>query len=99
MASTVYFCVFEGASEVALGDPIQEGIIDFSGGEAKSAAITGTKRIRRRVRIMADDDCFVAWGDGVTALNDGTLGRPMGSENPEYHDIEAGHTISAIARA
>lgn len=98
MATTLFFCVFEGANEVALGDPIQEAAIDFSGGEAKSDVINGEGRKRRRVRVMADDDCYVAWGDGVTAVNDGTLGRPLGADNPEYFDIESGHKISVIAR-
>lgn len=98
MATTLFFCVFEGANEVALGDPIQEDTVDFSGGEAKSSVILGDKRKRRRVRVMADDDCFVTWGADPTAVNDGSEGRPLGAENPEYFDVESGHKFSVIAR-
>ena len=102
MANTLYFRVFSGASEVALGDPVQEDTVDFSGGVNSSAVIStdnpGIDNKRMRVRLFADDDCFVTWGANPTAQNDGSDGMPMGAENPEYVDIEAGHKISVIAR-
>lgn len=96
--ATLYFRVYEGAAEVATGDPIQEGTVTIAGSANESAAITGSDRKRRRVRLFADTNCFVTWGASPTAVNDGSDGMPMGSENPEYVDIEAGHLISVIQR-
>ena len=85
MANTLFYCVFSGAGEVALGDPVEEGTIDVSGGENKSSVISSDTNVpnkRMRVRFFADDDMFVTWGDDPTAKNDGTEGRPLGAENP-----------------
>jgi len=72
--ATLYFCVFEGAAEVATGDPIQEGVVTVQGSSTQSAVITGTGKKRRRVRVFTDTNCFVTWGENPTALNDGTEG-------------------------
>ena len=95
---TLQFTVFEGANEVALGDPIQEGTIAISGTSAQGAVITGSHRRRRRVRIMCDTAAWVTWGADPTALSDGTDGRMMGTENAEYWDLESGHRIAVIQR-
>ena len=96
--ATLFFRVFEGAAEVATGDPIQEGTVTIAGTANESAAITGENRKRQRVRLFADTNCFVTWGANPTAQNDGSDGMPMGSENPEYVDIESAHLISVIER-
>ena len=96
--TTLYFCVWDSAAAVANGDPIQEGTVDISTGSKKSDVIVGDNRKRRRVRIFCDANAFVTWGADPTATNDGLSGRPMGSENPEYFDIEAGHQIAVIER-
>ena len=96
--ATLFFRVWESAAEVALGDPIQEDVITIGSGSLQSAAIIGSGRKRRRVRLFADANCFVTWNADPTAKNDGTDGMPMASENPEYHDIEAGHIIAVIER-
>ena len=96
--ATLFFRVWESAAEVALGDKIQEDVITIGSGSLQSAVISGTGRKRRRVRLFADANCFVTWGENPTALNDGTEGMPMGSENPEYVDIESQHKIAVIER-
>jgi len=97
--ANMYFCVFETAAEVALGDPLQESAFSFTGTSAQSAAITGTGGKRRRVRVWADSDCYVTWGANPTALTTGAGGRPLAAKNAEYFDIEAGHKIAAIVRS
>lgn len=96
--ATLQFTVFESAAETALGDPIQEDTIEISGTSTQGAAISGSGRRRRRVRIVCDADAWVTWGADPTAINDGSAGRMMGQENPEYFDIEAGHKIAVIER-
>lgn len=100
--ATFFFASWDYASEVAVGDPHQESTIAIGGTSAQGAVITtgtGQSRHRCRVRLFADTKCFVTWGADPTALNDGTDGRPMGVENPEYVDIEAGDRIAVIERA
>jgi len=96
--ATLFYAVYESAGEVALGDPIQEGTVTIGVASAQSATISGSGRKRKRVRLYADVNAFVTWGSNPTALNDGTDGRPMGADNPEYFDIEAGHKIATILR-
>lgn len=96
--TTLYGCVFEAAGEVAFGDPIQEFAVTISGTSTQSPAIIGSGRKRRRIRLYPDGDCFVTWAEDPVALNDGTSGRPMGAEQREYFDIEAGHKIAVIER-
>lgn len=96
--ATLYIAVWTSATEVALGDPIQEMAVSIGAGSVQSAEITADNRKRRRVRLMADSACFVTWGLNPTATNDGTSGRPLGAENPEYFDIESGHLIAVIER-
>ena len=96
--ATMQFTVWISAAEVAIGAVLQEGAVTISGTAAPSAVITGEGRVKRRVRVMCDAKAWVHWGAGVTALDDGTAGRMMGAENPEYFDMEAGHIISVIER-
>lgn len=99
--SNLYICVFEGAAEVALGDPIQEEVVVFTSSSVQSNAIStanAASRVRRRVRLYPDADCFVTWGENPTVLTDGTEGRPLGAEQREYFDIESGHKIAVIER-
>ena len=97
--ATLYYCVFQGAREVANGDPIQEGSVAISGTSAQSEVIEGSDRVRRRVRVFTDTACFVTWGSDPTAVNDGSDGRPLAAEGGEYFDVEAGHKLAVIARS
>lgn len=97
--ATLYIAVFEHAEMTALGEPLEESTVTISGTSAQSAVIPGTGRKRKKVRLFADSDCFVTWGENPVAVTDGSDGRPMGAENPEYFDIEAGHKIAVIQRA
>ena len=92
--ATLWITVFEHAGEVALGDPVQELTVTFTT-STQSTAITGSNRKRKRVRIFSDADCNVSWGANPTAT---ATTIPMGAENPEYFDIEAGHLIAAVTR-
>lgn len=94
--ANVYLTVWHSAAEVALGDPVQFTVSIIDG--ANSAAITGTGRKRRRVRLLADADCFVAYGESPTAT-DGTDSMPLGLDNPEYIDMESGHVLTAVTRS
>ena len=91
----VYMTVWESASEVALGDPIQFTSAAIDG--ANSAAISGSGRKRRRVRLYADAACWIAYGANPTATG-ATDSMALGADNPEYVDIEAGHVLTAITR-
>jgi len=77
----------------------QEGTITIAGTPNASAVISGSGNKRRRVRVFADTNCFVTWGENPTAANDGSDGMPMGSENPEYIDVQSGHKLSVISRS
>lgn len=95
--ATLFVTVWEHAGEVALGDPLQEFQVDIGGASTESAdPIVGEGRKKRRIRLFADADCFVTWGETPVAVS--TASRPMGAENPEYFEIEAGHKIAVITR-
>lgn len=94
--ATLSLHVWSDAKEVALGEVLQSMTVNIGGASAQSAAVTGTARRHRRVRFFADADCYVTWGDNPTA---DSTGLPLGAENPEYFDIEAGQKIAVIERA
>ncbi len=96
--ATLFFTVFSGAVEVAVGDPIQENSVTIAATSTQSVALTGTGRKRHRVRVLADVNCFATWGENPTAKDDGTDGRPLEAGSAEYFDIEAGHKIAVIER-
>ena len=96
--ATLFFTVFAGAAEVAMGDPIQEDSVAIGGSSTASAVLAGTGKKRRRVRLFADIDCYATWGENPVAKNDGTDGRPLAASVAEYFDIEVGHQIAAIER-
>ena len=91
----VFMTVWESASEVALGDPIQFTSAVIGG--ANSAPISGSGKKRRRVRLHADAACWVKYGENPTATGAADA-MPLSVDNPEYLDIEAGHVLTAIAR-
>jgi hypothetical protein len=101
--ATFFFRVYESAAEVAHGDPIQEDTVTIGVTHELSAVIpakgpTDTQKRHRRVRIFADVDCFVTWGDNPEATGDGQSGMPLGAENPEYISILSGQRFSVIQR-
>lgn len=91
--------MWSDAKEVALGDVLQEESFTTSATSAQGSAITGSNKIQRYVRIFSDAKVWVTWGSDPTATTDGTAGRAMGSENPEYFKITAGEKIAAITRS
>ena len=91
----VYMTVWESASEVALGDPLQFTSAVIGG--TNSEAIKGSGRKRRRVRLYSDAACWVQYGSKPTA-NGPADSMALGADNPEFIDMEAGHVLTAIAR-
>ena len=97
--ATLFYAVYEAAEQTALGIPLDENVVAIGGASVVSAIMPGSGRQRQTVRLFADANCFVTWGADPTALAEGTEGRPLGAENPEYVSIEAGHKIAVIQRA
>jgi len=96
--ASLYITVFRQAHMTALGDPTQEEVVTIDGTSRQSNAISGDRAFRT-VRLCADSDCFIHWGSNPTALNDGTAGRAVGADNPEYWSIAVGDKIAVIQRA
>jgi hypothetical protein len=99
--TTLYVTVFEGgAGSTAHGAPLQEFAVDIDAASTESAAITGAAGTHRTVRLYPDANCSVIWGASPqTAVADGTAGRAMGADNPEYFQMDAGEVIAVITRA
>lgn len=94
--TTLSVTVFNSASEVALGDPIEVLTVAIGGSSAATSAITTSGTMPRvRVRLFAQSDCYIAWGENPTASSSTT---PLGSENPEFFDVARGHKIAVITR-
>ena len=93
--SKIAMTVYEHAGEVALGDPIQYTAAVIDG--VASAAIVGEGNKRRRVRLFSNVDAWVKWGENPTATG-GSDSMPLSFNNPQYVDIESGHTLHAISR-
>jgi hypothetical protein len=96
--ATLQLTVFEVAASTALGDPLQEEVVTVGAGSLTSNVIVGSGNVRRTVRLYTDTDCFVTWGESPTAKTDGTAGRMLGADNPEYYNIQSGHKIAVIER-
>jgi len=96
--ATMQFTVWVDAKEVALGEVAQEDTVAIGATSAQSAAITGSNKAHRRVRVICDMNAWVNWGSNPTAAVDGENGRMMGAENPEYFGMVAGDIIAVIAR-
>lgn len=100
--ANVYLTAWDAAVEVAVGD-VTDNLVAVIGtgvsGELTSSR-PQTPKQRKRVRLLADDDCFVVfWKDGADPdINDGDDALPLGANNPEYFDMQAGRVLKAIAR-
>lgn len=95
--TTLWISVFASAAEVAHGDPLEELTVDISASSTQSDALDNTdgQNWRRRCRLFADGDCYIATGANPTAS---ATTRPLGAENPEYIDVQAGHKVAVIER-
>ena len=89
--------VFPDSAQAAIGELVQEEKITISGTSAQTSVLSGTRK-NRTVRVYADADCYITWGINPTALIDGTEGRMVGANNPEYFLIPAGYKLAAILR-
>ncbi len=96
--ANVYITAWDSAGEVALGDPTDFLVAIVDG--TNSGVLSGTGRKRKRVRILADEDVFVNFfsDDADPTVTDGTDAMPLGIDNPEFHDMEVGRLLKAIAR-
>jgi len=97
--ATLQISVWDDAGEVALGPVLQEQVVTISGTSAASTSAIPGNNQTRRVRLYADTDCYVTWGADPTALSDGSDGRMIGANNPEYFSINSGHKVAVIERA
>lgn len=104
--ANLYVTVYAGAAEVASGRPSQQfvGILIGATSTPSTETITlpaGNIRRSYRIRVLAESNCFVTWGpaeDSPVAKNDGTDGRAVGAENPEYFEAFQGDKIAVIER-
>ncbi len=99
--ATLQYTVWGAAREVGLGPILNENVVTIGGSSTPSGVVDSSatgNSLTRRVRIMCDVDAWVTWGLDPTALPDGTSGRMMGSENPEYFDMSATFKIAVIER-
>jgi len=95
--ATLQLTVFADATQVALGPVLQEEIVTYTSSSVQSNVITGSG-LTRLVRFYSDADCFVHWGSNPTALTNGTAGRYVGANNPEYFSLSAGEKVAVIER-
>ena len=93
--ASVFITAWDSADKVAKGAPTDFIVATLGGGA--SAALAGSGRKRKVVRLYADANCFVQWAK-VPSATDGTDSVPLGANNPEYFDIEVGFAIDAITR-
>lgn len=95
----LFIAVFRASESVAAGPVLNEEAVDIGGVSTQSGVMDsgGTNR-SCTVRVMADTNCFVTWGADPTAVIDGSEGRPMGAENPEYFFIKSDEKIAVIQR-
>ena len=97
--ATLFLTVWAGSESVAAGPVLNEQPVSIGGASVQSGVMDpGGGNRSRTVRVMADTNCFVTWGSNPTAVSDGTEGRPMGAENPEYFFIKADEKIAVIER-
>ena len=94
--TTLSLTVYDSAAEVALGDSLETLTVSIGATSAQSSAITTTGMPRKRVRLFAQSDCYVAFGSNPTAS---TSTVPLGAENPEFFDVKAGDKVAVIERA
>lgn len=73
--------------------PVAEQTVDFTGGEAKSAAFNDATTY---ILVVADVKWHMAIGASPTAS---TANKPLPADSPMFFgvQIEAGHVISALA--
>lgn len=100
--ATLQYTVYDNAGATPQGPVLAEGILTISGTSARTSApiyaAGGNRAVA--VRIAADGDCWVNWGDsGVDATNDGEGGRMMFANSWEYPQLTADQYIAVIEKA
>ena len=88
---------FLDASTIPLGDPVSEDVVDIEGTPHNSKPLPGSDTALV-VRLFAEVDCFVCWGENPTVKGDGFCGRMLTAGGSEYFQIKAGYKISVIER-
>lgn len=97
--STLQYTVWDSASAVANGPVVNEQAISFTTPSAAGGLIDANGGNKPRyVRVCSNADCWVTWGESPVAKTDGTDGRILGAENPEYFYILANEKIAVIER-
>ena len=96
---TLQVTIWSAAAEVALGVIELEEIITISGTSAVNATPCPGFRKIKRMRLYSDTDCWVHWGSGTpVAKADGTQGRMLSADSPEYFSIRSGEKVAVIER-
>ena len=89
---------FPTATIVPHGKPVVEEKITITGTSAATPTAMPASQIRYKVRLFSDVKCYVTWGVVPVAKIDGTEGRMLGAENPEYVELEPGEKVAVIER-
>lgn len=100
--ANLQYSVWPDAKQVALGVVSNENVIVIGGTSTQSGDVvdpSAASRSVRYVRLHAESNCYVTWGSDPTATNDGTGGRQISADSPEYFYMEAGWKIACITRA
>ena len=84
---------FASPAQMAMEPSITKQTVDFTSGEAKSAALNARTRF---VRVWSDADCCLAVGVDPTA---DTSSLPIAAKAPEYFGVAPGDKISVVALA
>ena len=92
---TLTFTVWHNAGATGSGPVLQEENIAIGATSAQGSAISGSGETRK-VRIFCDVNAYVTWGSDPTAASGSA--RPMGLENPEYFEINAGDKVAVLER-
>ena len=93
---TLFVNVWTDAKEVALG-PVEQQMSAAIGATSVTVGsiARGTSLPRKRVRFLANVDCYVAWGLSPVAS---ATSVPLVGNSPEYFDIPSGEAIAVIER-
>ena len=95
--ASIQYTVFPDSGNVAMGVIVSEEVVTVSGTHALSTVLPASQT-RYSVRVFSDVDCFLTWGVTPVALADGSEGRMIGANNPEYFGVEPGQRFSVIER-
>lgn len=86
--------VYDDATNTSAGPPVQELGLAVTSPAQQSAAISGSDRRRRKVRLATQADCHFKIGTSPTATGDSAF---LSAGGVEYTEMEAGWKVSVLA--